>query len=139
MTTEREGYHLTDEPFRLDRPAIAALVQTAYWAADRSVEQIVESLAHSTCLALTHEGATVGFVRALSDYSVNSYICDFIIAPEHRGRGLGKWMLETLMALPTLARTSQLLVTEDAMSFYEAYGFAQHPYTCMKRPRQIPA
>ncbi len=136
MTSERDGFILTDEPQNFDLPAIAALVQSAYWAADRSVEQITESLTHSTCLVLTCNGVTVGFVRALSDYSVNSYICDFVVAPEHQSRGLGTWMLETLMAHPALARTSQLLVTFDAQPFYARHGFAPHPYQCMKRPRQ---
>jgi GNAT superfamily N-acetyltransferase len=139
MISERDGFLLTDEPLRFDLPAIAALVQSAYWAAERSVEQIAESLTHSTCLVLTRDGATVGFVRAISDYSVNSYICDFVIVPEHQSRGLGTWMLETLMAHPALARTSQFLVTFDAQKFYERHGFAPHPYQCMKRPRQSPA
>jgi len=135
MNLVRESYTLTDEPARFDVPSIAALIQTTYWAAHRSVEQIVESLGHSICLALTHEGKTVGFVRAISDRSVNSYLCDFIIAPEHRGGGLGKWMLETLLAHPDIVRTQQLLLTRDARGFYEAYGFAEHPFVCMRRLR----
>ena len=115
-------------------PAAAALLQTTYWASYRSVEQIVESVRNSICLALTVKGVTVGFVRALTDHSVNSYICDFIIAPEHRGAGTGTWVLETLMAHPALVRTQQLLLTRDAQSFYEKHDFKQHPFTCMKRP-----
>ncbi len=135
MRLSRDDLILTDEPDSFDVPAICALIRTTYWASHRSVEQIGESLRHSTCLALMRDGRTIGFVRAISDHSVNSYICDFVIAEECRGQKLGTWMLETLMAHPDLARTNQLLLTRDAMAFYEAHGFAEHPYTCMKRPR----
>ncbi len=134
MLVTRGNLTLTDEPGRFDVPAICALIQTAYWASHRSVEQISESLQHSTCLVLTREGKTIGFVRAITDHSVNSYICDFVIAEECRGQKLGTWMLEVLMAHPDIARTNQLLITRDAMTFYEPHGFAQHPYVCMKRP-----
>jgi len=133
MTFARDEFILTDEPQEFDVPAIAALVQSTYWAAQRTTEQIAESLMHSTCLALTWKGKTIGFVRAISDWSVNSYICDFVIAPEHQAQRLGTWMLETLMMHPALARTNQLLITRDAMPFYEQHGFSQHPYVCMKR------
>jgi len=134
MIEQRGEFTLTDEPARFDVPAIAALVRTAFWAGHRGVEQIAESLAHSTCLALTEGGRTVGFVRALTDHSVNSYICDFVIAESHRGQKLGTWMLEVLMAHPALARTQQLLVTRDAEVFYLDHGFVRHPMVCMRRP-----
>ena len=135
MTITREDFILTDEPHRFDMPAIATLLQGTYWAAQRTVEQVAESLTRSTCLVLTSAGKTIGFVRAISDHSVNSYICDFIVSPDYQQQRLGTWMLETLMAHPSLARTNQLLITKNAMPFYEKHGFAQHPYVCMKRSR----
>ena len=137
MTITREDFILTDEPHRFDMPAIATLLQGTYWAAQRTVEQVAESLTHSTCLVLTLAGKTIGFVRAISDHSVNSYICDFIVSPDYQQQRLGTWMLETLMAHPSLARTNQLLITKNAMPFYEKHGFAPHPYVCMKRSRII--
>lgn len=134
MLSTRGDLILTDEQERFDVPAICALIQTAPWASHRGAEQIAESLRHSICLALTRGGQTIGFVRALTDHCVNSYICDFVIAADCRGQGLGTWMLEVLMKHPCLMRTNQLLITADAMGFYEPHGFAQHPHTCMKRP-----
>ena len=137
MTTTRDDYTISDEHETFDVPAIAALLHDTYWAAQRHYDDIAISLLHSTCLSLTHLGKTIGFVRALTDYSVNSYICDFIIAKDHRGQELGTWMLQVLMEHPSLVRTNQFLLTKDAMAFYEKHGFAQHPYTCMKRPRRV--
>jgi N-acetylglutamate synthase-like GNAT family acetyltransferase len=138
MLITRGDLVLTDEQERFDVPAICALIRTASWATHRRAEQIAESLRHSVCLVLTRGGRTIGVVRALTDQSVNSYICDFVIAEDCRGQRLGTWMLETLMGHPDLIRTNQLLITQDAMSFYEPHGFAPHPHTCMKRPRAAP-
>ena len=137
MTLSRADFLLSDEVSTFDLPAIAALLQQTYWAAGRSQDAIVESIARSTCLALTHHGKTIGFVRALTDHSVNSYICDFVVSPDYRGKELGTWMLETLMVHPSLARTKQLLITKDATAFYEKAGFTRHPYVCMQRPRRM--
>ena len=139
MTINRDDFILTDEAHKFDVPAIAALVQSTYWAAQRTAEQVAESLMHSTCLVLTLDGKTIGFVRAISDHSVNSYICDFIVSPDYQQQNLGTWMLETLIAHPALARTNQLLITKDAMPFYEKHGSTQHPYVCMRLPRQLPS
>lgn len=134
MLLNRDDLTLTDEQDRFDLPAVCALIPTASWASHRSAAQIAESLQNSTCLVLTRKSCTLGFVRAITDHSVNSYICDFVIAEECRGQKLGTWMLEVLMAHPNLVRTNQLLITENAQAFYEPHGFAQHPFTCMKRP-----
>ncbi len=134
MHLTRDNLTLTDEQDRFDVPAVCALIQTANWASHRGITQIAESLRNSTCLVLTDEGRTIGFVRAITDHSVNSYICDFVIAEEYRGQKLGTWMLEVLITHPDLARTNQLLITENAQAFYEPHGFRQHPFTCMKRP-----
>lgn len=53
MTITRDDFILTDEPHKFDVPAIATLLQGTYWAAQRTVEQVAESLTHSTCLVLT--------------------------------------------------------------------------------------
>ena len=139
ITLTRDGYLLTEDKLHFDFPAIVKLVQTTYWASQRTMETIIESIFNSVCLVLMRDGKTIGFVRALTDKSVNSYICDFVIDEAYRGKDLGTWMLEALMSHPDLVRTNQLLITKDAMPFYERHGFAEHPYVCMKRPRRVPA
>jgi ribosomal protein S18 acetylase RimI-like enzyme len=134
MILSRDDLTLTDEVDRFDSEAVCALIQNANWAAHRSAEQILESLRHSTCLVLERRGRSIGFVRAITDRSVNAYICDFVIAEDCRGKGLGTWMLEVLMAHPDLVRTNQYLITENAQAFYEPHGFRPHSFTCMKRP-----
>lgn len=132
MLLERDDFTLTDELALLDSAEVAALLRQAYWAETRSTERIAESMRHSLCFGLRKGGRLVGFVRVLTDYAVNSYICDFIIEPALRGSGLGTWMMEALLAHPLVARTQKLLLTRDAQEFYGGFGFQKHPLECMR-------
>src|SRR5215216_3084465 len=98
----RADYLLTDDRSRLDRDAICALLHATYWAANRSRELIEKSIRHSVCLGLFHAGRQVGFARGVTDHATFTWICDVVIAPEHRGRGLGKWIVERVLAHPEL-------------------------------------
>jgi len=49
---------------------------------------------------LFHEQTQVGFARVVSDYVTVSYLCDVVIAPAHRGKGIGKWMLQPFSIIP---------------------------------------
>jgi N-acetylglutamate synthase-like GNAT family acetyltransferase len=119
----REDYLLTDDARRTDLDAICALLQTTYWADDRSREVIEKSLRHSTCLHLLHEGKQVGLIRGVTDHATFTWVCDVIVHPEHRGRGLGKWLMKCFLEHPELQTISHHLCTKDAHSLYEAFGF----------------
>lgn len=128
MDWQRDHYTLSDDRSRLDLDAISALLGASYWAAERSRELIARSIQHSVCLGLFHGAKQVGFARAVTDHSTFTYLCDVIVAPEHRARGLGKWMVETLLAHPDLQTTTQCLRTRDAHSLYERHGFERTEY-----------
>jgi GNAT superfamily N-acetyltransferase len=134
MDWQRDEYSLTDDRSRLDLDATCALLHATYWAAGRSRELIEKSIRHSVCLGLFHSGRQVGFVRAVTDYATFSWICDVIVAPEHRGHGLGKWMVERVLAHPELQTTTQVLRTRDAHTLYEQFGFERTEY--LRRSQQ---
>jgi len=134
MNWRRDGYELSDDKNLLQLDAICALLGATYWAADRSRELTEKSLQHSFCLGLFLDGRQVGFARAVTDYSTFAYLCDVIVAPEHRGRGLGKWMVEILVAHPELQTSTQCLRTRDAHSLYERHGFERTEY--LRRSKQ---
>jgi GNAT superfamily N-acetyltransferase len=67
------------------------------------------------------EGEIVGFVRALTDGAVTMYIAELLVAPEWRGRGLGRALLEACHLL--FPRTRLDLLSTAADRFYEANGF----------------
>jgi len=55
-----------------------------------------------------------------------AYISDVIITLEHRSNGLGKWLVDTMVNDPRWKGIFQLLVTDDAHSLYERFGFSRN-------------
>ncbi len=133
MNWERGDYLVTDDPTRLDLDAVCALLKATYWAAERSREATAMAIQHSVCFGLFHAGKQVGFARAVTDRSVFTYLCDVIVAPEHRGQGLGKWIVEIMLAHPDLQTNTQCLRTRDAHTLYERFGF--QPTDFLRRSR----
>jgi ribosomal protein S18 acetylase RimI-like enzyme len=132
------GYELTDDAARLDLERICELLRDTYWAGARSRERVARSLRHSLCFGVFHGGRQVGLARVLTDHGATSYLCDVVIDPEHRSRGLGGWLMRAILEHPAVAGTRMLLVTRDAQDFYRRFGFETHPYECMVRAEPRP-
>jgi GNAT superfamily N-acetyltransferase len=131
----RQGdYWITDDKARMDLELVCFLLGSSYWAADRSREIVQKSVQQSFCFSLFHDSQQVGFGRVISDRATFSYLCDVIIHPDHRGKGLGKWLIGTILEHPEMKHTRFSLFTRDAQSFYEQFGFAKHRFDCLVRP-----
>ena len=79
----------------------------------------------------------IGFARLVTDSATFAWLCDVIVDPGHRGKGLGKWLVECATSHPDIATTTKLLRTRDAHGLYEKYGFAK--IECMMRQPPAPA
>jgi GNAT superfamily N-acetyltransferase/nitroimidazol reductase NimA-like FMN-containing flavoprotein (pyridoxamine 5'-phosphate oxidase superfamily) len=70
------------------------------------------------------DGALVATMRAVTDGAKHGWIGDVAVAPEWRGRGVGKALLQLLLEHPAVRRVRRVeLRTRDAMGFYAAEGF----------------
>ena len=68
----------------------------------------------------------VGFARVVTDYATFAYLADVFVLEDHRGRGLGKWLIEVVLSHPDLRRLRRwMLATGDAHELYRKYGFAE--------------
>ena len=135
MIWRHDEYELTDDRRRLDVAAVVALLAQTYWAADRPPRLTRRAIRHSLCLSLFRGPTQVGFCRAVTDYATFTWLCDVVVDPAHRGKGLGKWMVECLLHHPRLQTRSQVLATQDAHSLYERYGFRRAEYL-KRRPAE---
>ena len=129
-----DRYTLTDESAAVNLDAVCDLLRDTYWAAERSRSQTALSLKHSICFSLFHDGVQIGLARVLTDYGASSYICDVIVHPNHRGRGLGKWLMACVLRHPALTGTRIFLITRDAQRLYRQLGFVTHAFECMVMP-----
>lgn len=90
---------------------------------------------NSLCFGLFRGRKQIGFARVISDRSTFAYLADVFVLPGHRGRGLGKWLMECIMSHPELKGLRRwLLVTRDAHGLYEKFGFTllAHPERLME-------
>mgnify|MGYP000723822223 CR=1 FL=1 len=82
-------------------------------------------------LQLTSLSVTqVGLARVVTDRATFAYLCDLYVLEEHRGRGLGKWLMEVVQAHPDLQGLRRfVLATRDAHGLYEQFSFTPlaHP------------
>ena len=124
---QRKGeYAISTDTARIDVDAVADYLSRSYWAAGRSREQIERSLAHSICFGLYHDGRQVGFARVISDHATFAYRCEVYVLEAHRGNGLGKWLVDVVLAHPELQGLRRwMLATRDAHELYRQFGFAE--------------
>ena len=62
--------------------------------------------------------------RAVTDLTTFAYLADVFVQEDYRGRGVAKWLMECVMAHPSLQGFRRwTLVTRDAQSLYQKYGF----------------
>jgi len=133
MIWQRGEYSLVDDCDKIDLDAVASLLHSTYWASNRPKETIVKTIEHSLNFSLFHRTQQVGFARVVTDHATVGYLCDVIISADHRGHGLGRWLLEQILNHPALRTCRIDLFTKDAQEFYRAFGFGPHRYTNMVR------
>lgn len=120
------GILLSTDPARLDPDAIAGLLSRSYWANQRPKEMIVRSLENSLVFGLYEGTKQVGLARVVTDYATFAWLCDVFIHEDYRGRGLGQWLVKSLIAHPQLQGLRRwMLATNDAHSLYAKYGFTE--------------
>lgn len=106
------------------------LSEESYWAQKRTREQTQIAIDNSICFGVYHGERQIGFARVVSDRATFAYIGDVFIINEYRGRGLSKWLMETIVAHPDLQGLRRwVLATRDAHGLYEKTGFGPlvHP------------
>ena len=119
-------YEISTDPARLDRELIHRfLSEDSYWARGRSREIVDRGIDHSIPFgAYDDDGAQVGFARVVTDRCTFAWIADVFVVAEHRGRGLGKQLIEAILAHPELQVMGRwLLGTADAHDLYSRFGF----------------
>ncbi len=126
----RDPYRLSTDATQLDLDVIHAyLARESYWAKglDRAVME--RSIRHSLNFGMYQGTAQVGFARVVTDYATYAYLNDVFVLPAHQGQGLGKWLIECVVAHPDLQTLLRFgLATRDAQGLYQQYGFTALVY-----------
>jgi GNAT superfamily N-acetyltransferase len=143
-------FHLSSDRALLDLDLIHNFLTNCYWAKGIPKDTVARSIEHSLCFGIYDESdarlpspaesprpfgklragygerktVQVGFARVISDFATIAYLGDVFVVESHRGRGLGKWLMECIMQHPALQGLRRwILLTRDAHDLYATVGF----------------
>jgi ribosomal protein S18 acetylase RimI-like enzyme len=100
----------------------------ADWRVAPSSEQMFRMLrsSHSVALAIDdEEDRVVGYAAALSDGCMFAFISSIEVLPDYQGRGIGKELMNRMMARYRKLYALDLLCDADKAGFYEQFGMQQ--------------
>jgi GNAT superfamily N-acetyltransferase len=102
------------------------LCDLSYWAKGRP-RHLQDAAIDSSRNYSVHEvgsGRQVGYARVVTDTVTFAWLCDVFVAPDARGAGVGKLLVDGVLAdLDGLGVRRTLLATADAHGLYAQYGF----------------
>jgi GNAT superfamily N-acetyltransferase len=122
------GYEISTDKTRLDRDRVHRFLSTeAYWSPGVRREVVERSIENSICFGVYSDGGEqVGFARAVTDRATFAWLADVYIESEHRGNGLGKRLVATVLEHPELQGLRRwMLGTADAHELYRRFGFSE--------------
>ena len=124
---QKGEYTISTDRNKLDIGLIHNFLSTqSYWGQGRSIELVRKSIENSLPFGVYYQNKIVGFARVVTDYATFAWIADVFILPEYRGKGLSKWLMETIITHPQLQGLKRwLLATRDAHELYRQYGFGK--------------
>jgi GNAT superfamily N-acetyltransferase len=134
------GYRITNDTDEIDHRAVWRWLSTqSYWAKGRRWEDHWRAVAHSRCFAaLDPAGETVAFARVVTDEVTFGWLADVMVLPDHRGKGLGKAIVASVVEDAALAEVERMVLgTRDAHGLYDGYGFvadSQHRFMERRQP-----
>ena len=144
MSGHASAIQVSTDPARLDRELVHAfLSRESYWALGIAREVVDRAIDGSVPFGVYEGGAQVGFARAVTDGATFAWIADVFVVRSHRGRGLGRALVEAVLADPRVrAARNVLLGTADAHGLYTPHGFtaltSPERYLILRRPGREP-
>lgn len=126
---------ISTERGRIQLDWLTQELRRSYWAQGIPGGVVEGAVRGSWCFGLyevpERPGAVerqVGFARLITDAATFAYLCDVIVDEAERGRGLGTWLVETVLGQPELGPLRLcLLGTHDAHELYRKFGFSETP------------
>jgi GNAT superfamily N-acetyltransferase len=134
MEWRRDSYTIDTDRARPDMDTIVGWLRETYWARHRPPTEIRRSWENAALIFVLYDGEhPIGCARVVSDLVSVAYVADVLILPDYRGRGLGRWMIETIISHSELATVKWLLHTRDAHALYQQVGFGEPGPRLMER------
>jgi GNAT superfamily N-acetyltransferase len=94
------------------------------WSSAEKPEKLMPALKKSDALVTARiSGKLVGIGNAISDGSLVVYYPHMLVHPDHKGKGIGRSMMELLQQRYASFHQQMLNADVDAIGFYKSLGF----------------
>ena len=105
------------------------LFKRMWWTQGRTMEDILTMLRTSMSFGLIRNDTQelVGYARVLTDEIKYAFIFDVMTDEAYRGQGLGKMLMNAIIAHPRLNKVKnfELTCAPDMVDFYKKFGFSE--------------
>jgi len=128
---KRNNYLISTDKSKIDIDYVHGFLSQSYWSPGLPIQVAKKAMKGSLCFGVYYTNKQnlpadrqVGYARMVTDKATFAYLADVFIDVNHRGKGLGKWLVETILAHPNLQGVRRImLVTKDAHKLYEQCRF----------------
>ena len=124
--TKNEFVISTDKN-KIDLNYVHGFLSRSYWSPGVLMETVKKAAENSLCFGIYNNdkgNRQIGYARVITDKATFAYLADVFIDENYRGKGLGKWLIEMIIAHPELQNLRRIiLTTKDAHKLYEQCGF----------------
>ncbi|CAN5148121.1 GNAT family N-acetyltransferase [soil metagenome] len=124
----RDRYTVSDDPGHLDLGLIHRwLSDESYWAAGVP-EAVMRRAVENSLNFGVYDGdpgqRQAAYARVVTDRATFGWLCDLFVLPDHRGKGLARLLMDSVMRHPELLGLRNfMLATRDAHGIYARSGF----------------
>lgn len=120
----KDSLLVSTNPRLLHLDTVHGFLKFTYWAEGISRETVAKALRNSVAFGVYEGAEQIGIARVVTDLTTFGYLADVFVREDRRGRGVSKWLMECIMSHPSLIGFRRwMLVTRDAQSLYQKYGF----------------
>ena len=126
MEWTKDDFCISTDKSKIDTAYVHQFLSTSYWAEKIPLDVVQRSINGSLCFGIYCDHQQIGFARVITDEATFAYLCDVFIDEAYRGKGLSKWLMETILAYPGLRGLRRfMLATRDAHELYRQFGFSE--------------
>jgi ribosomal protein S18 acetylase RimI-like enzyme len=123
----RDHLRLTTDRQWIDVEGVYEMLRAEHWGWQVTRPILDRSIENSICIGVydtSDDDRQLAFARVVTDLATYAYLTDVVVAPAARGKGIGQWMIEAVLAHPDLQGLRRVtLLTRDAQALYKKFGF----------------
>ncbi|ACN13462.1 putative acetyltransferase family protein (GNAT-family protein) [Desulforapulum autotrophicum HRM2] len=108
----------------IETEEVIELYRLNSWSSAEKPDQLLPALRNSDTLVTARlSGKLIGLGNAISDGSLVVYYPHMLVHPDHKGKGVGRAMMEALQKRYRSFHQQMLTADGNAIGFYRTLGF----------------